>query len=184
MSTDKKVLRKEYLAKLKNLAPKQRELINHQLQKELFQHPKWQKAKTIGITISQSHEWDTWPIIERAWQENKNVVVPKCYPENKQMTFYQIKDKDDLAVQFYNLLEPLVDKTIEFQERAIDLLIVPGLIFDHNHYRIGHGGGYYDRFLMDFEQDTISLVWQGQLVEKIKNAPYDQRVKELIIARD
>lgn len=182
MSDLKIKLRNNYLTKLKRLSTDKRARINHQLQEKLFQQSQWIKADTIGITIGQDHEWETWPIIERAWQENKKVAVPKCNPKLKQMTFYQIKQYDDLAIQFYDLMEPVIEKTEQVIKTNLDLLIVPGIVFDHSHYRIGHGGGYYDRFLTDFNQATISLVWQGQMIDKIEIEPFDQPVQELIIA--
>ncbi|WP_440895852.1 5-formyltetrahydrofolate cyclo-ligase [Amphibacillus sp. Q70] len=182
MSNIKTNLRNDYLTKLKQLSVEQRTMINHQLQKKLFQQPQWIKADTIGVTMNQDHEWETWPIIERAWQENKKVAVPKCNPKLKQMTFYQINGYDDLAIQFYNLMEPIIEKTEMVIKTDIDLLIVPGIVFDHYHYRIGHGGGYYDRFLADFKQATISLAWQGQVIEKIEVESFDQPVQKLIIA--
>ncbi|MBU5594767.1 5-formyltetrahydrofolate cyclo-ligase [Amphibacillus sp. MSJ-3] len=175
-------LRNDYLIKLRDLSTDKRMRINQELQKSLFHHELWLNSDTIGITISQNHEWDTWPIIERAWHEGKTVVVPKCEPKFKEMTFYQIDSREDLAVQFFNLLEPIIEKTNKIAKSKIDLLVVPGLVFDHYHYRIGHGGGYYDRFLTDFNQETVALVWKGQLIEKINIESFDQPIKELIIA--
>ena len=182
MSQTKQYLRTEYLAKLNNLDIDKRDKINHELQDLLFEHPKWKKAQVIGTTISMKHEWDTWPIIERAWKENKIIAVPKCHAVDKTMTFHQIESRTDLSVQYYNLLEPIEDKTMKMTKDEIDLLLVPGLIFDQNHYRIGHGGGYYDRFLADFNSETMSLVYREQVIDRIETESFDQSVGELIIA--
>lgn len=178
----KKQLRKKFLAKLNALSIQHRTKINRDLQAQLFQQTEWKQASTIGVTISFEHEWDTWAIIEKAWQDHKSVVVPKCNPVDKTMTFYQIKTKDDLEVQFYNIMEPIETRTNSVNKQAIDLLIVPGVVFDDHHYRIGHGGGYYDRFLADFSGDTVSLVWQGQMIAKIMTESFDQPVKQLIVS--
>ncbi|GAA4066184.1 5-formyltetrahydrofolate cyclo-ligase [Amphibacillus indicireducens] len=183
MVDSKKRLRKKFSAKLNALSTEQRAKINRDLHAQLFQQTEWKQASTIGVTISLEHEWDTWTIIEQAWQEHKRVVVPKCNPTDKSMTFYQIETKDDLAIQFYNLMEPIETRTIRVNKQAIDLLIVPGVVFDDRHYRIGHGGGYYDRFLADFSANTVSLVWQGQMISKIKNEPFDQPVKQLLVSQ-
>lgn len=182
MVHSKKVLREKMLSRLKNLSKSKREEINTDLHKQLFIQSDWQQAKTIGITISLNHEWDTWPIIEKAWQEKKKVVVPKCNPIDRSMTFHQISSKDDLEVQYYHLMEPIESKSKKVSADQIDLLIVPGVVFDHNHYRIGHGGGYYDRYLSKVDLQTISLVWHGQLVDKIEINQYDQPVSKLIVS--
>lgn len=179
----KKRLREDFLAKLHDLSSDQRAVINADLQTQLFNQPAWENANTIGVTISLKHEWDTWPIIEKAWQQNKKVVVPKCNPVDKSMTFYQIEEKADLEIQFYHLMEPIEARTSKVNKQAIDLLIVPGIVFDDNNYRIGHGGGYYDRFLVDFNQHTVSLAWQGQMIDEIMTDSFDQPVKGLIIAK-
>lgn len=178
----KKRLRKKVLAKLNALSIQQRAKINQDLHEQLFQRPEWKRASTIGVTINFEYEWDTWTIIEQAWREHKKVVVPKCNPTDKSMTFYQIQTKDDLAVQYYNLMEPIEARTNSVNKKLIDLLIVPGVVFDDHHYRIGHGGGYYDRFLTDFSGDTISLVWQGQMIAKIMTESFDQPIKQLIVS--
>ena len=178
----KKQLRKKFLAKLNALSIQHRAKINRDLHAQLFQQTEWKQASTIGVTISFEHEWDTWPIIEKAWQDHKSVVVPKCNPIDKTMTFYQIKTEDDLEVQFYNIMEPIETRTNSVNKQAIDLLIVPGVVFDDYHYRIGHGGGYYDRFLADFSGDTVSLVWQGQMIAKIMTESFDQPIKQLIVS--
>ena len=182
MSQSKEELRKKHLSELQNLSIDNRKIINKQLQKRLFNHQKWHKAQVLGVTISMPHEWETWPIIEQAWAEKKIVVVPKCHPHDKSMTFHQIETKEDLAIQYFNLLEPIESQTKRYDKNQIDLLLVPGLVFDRSNYRIGHGGGYYDRFLADFNADSLSLAWLNQVVDQITIESFDEPVSGVIIA--
>lgn len=184
LSQSKKKLREACLVKLRSLSSEQRVAINNDLQTQLFEQPAWKNAKTIGITVSLKHEWDTWPIIEKAWHQNKQIVVPKCNPVDKSMTFYRIETKDDLEIQYFNLKEPIEARTCKVNKESIDLLIVPGVVFDHKNYRVGHGGGYYDRFLEDFNADTVSLAWHGQIIDQIMIESFDQPVKKLIVAKN
>lgn len=183
MNTSKKELREHYLQQLKQLDDAKRLLINQELQNELYQHPVWQQAKSIGITIAQSHEWQTWPIIEQAWRSNKKVAAPKCRPKDKQLDFYFIQSEADLARQFFQLIEPIQTRTTLALPHQLDLLIVPGLVFDHNHYRIGYGGGYYDRYLAQYDKVTLALSWKGQIIEHIPTERFDQPVDHLIVAQ-
>ncbi|SEN54936.1 5-formyltetrahydrofolate cyclo-ligase [Amphibacillus marinus] len=176
----KATLRATYLTKLKELTASQKQRIQLDLYDQLFKSEHWQKADVIGLTIAQAYEWDTWPIIEEAWQHNKKVAVPKCYHETKTMIFHIIGGREDLKHQYYDLLEPIVERTVAVSPEEIDLLLVPGIVFDHQHYRIGHGGGYYDRFLKRFTQTTLSLVWSGQVIDQIPIDSYDLPVQYLI----
>ena len=63
---------------------------------------KWAEAKTIGITLSMENEVNTYPIIEKAWEEGKKVVVPKCN-KARTMSFRKISNFDQLETVYMNL---------------------------------------------------------------------------------
>ncbi|CQR46847.1 5-formyltetrahydrofolate cyclo-ligase family protein [Paraliobacillus sp. PM-2] len=181
MVNQKSVLREETKQKLIQLSQEKKQIIQEKLYSKLWVTPDWNQAEIIGLTISQGYEWDTKPIIEEAWKQGKKVVVPKCYPKQKHLIFYQLEDFNQLETVYYQLQEPDPNQTIEISSDCIDLVIVPGLVFDYNHYRIGHGGGYYDRFLENFKGTTISLAWSEQLIRSIPVEPFDISINELIV---
>nr|WP_211316749.1 5-formyltetrahydrofolate cyclo-ligase [Oceanobacillus arenosus] len=176
----KSELRKEMISKLKNMTAEMKQEIEGQLAANLYQSEVWQCAKSIGITISQGMEWNTKPIIEKAWDEGKIVYVPKCLPKQKQLIFYRFESYDQLEVVYYNLQEPKADETLRVEKDVIELLLVPGLVFDERGYRIGFGGGYYDRFLIDFPNQTISLVATFQLIDQVPTEAFDIPVEQII----
>ncbi|AXI08567.1 5-formyltetrahydrofolate cyclo-ligase [Oceanobacillus sp. 143] len=176
----KSELRKEMISKLENLAVEKKQEIEAQLAENLFQSEAWQGAKSIGITISQGMEWNTQPIIEKAWEQEKVVYVPKCLPKEKKLVFYRFQSYDELEIVYYNLQEPKANETLRVEKEQIDLLLVPGLIFDERGYRIGFGGGYYDRFLTDFPNQTISLAAAFQLINQVPKEVYDIPVEQII----
>lgn len=137
-------------------------------------------ASTIGITISSFPEVDTWGIIKQLWSMGKNVAVPKCTPFDKSMIFYQIQNFDQLERVYMHLLEPnpLISKAITPQE--IDILVVPGIVYSEKGYRIGYGGGYYDRFLMNYKGDTLSLAFDIQVVKYVEYDVFDIPVDKII----
>lgn len=137
-------------------------------------------ASTIGITISSFPEVDTWGIIKQLWIMGKNVAVPKCTPFDKSMIFYQIQNFDQLERVYMHLLEPnpLISKAITPQE--IDILVVPGIVYSEKGYRIGYGGGYYDRFLMNYKGDTLSLAFDIQVVKYVEYDVFDIPVDKII----
>lgn len=173
-------LRKEMLRTLQAQNAAEKLLIEQNIQSQLINSKLWETSEVIGITISQGLEWDTRPIIEAAWRAGKKVCVPKCLPERKELVFYQLESYDDLEVVYFNLLEPKPVEENKVHKEAIDLLIVPGLIFDERGYRIGFGGGYYDRFLVGFPNQTVSLISNKQLIEKVPNESFDIAVNKMI----
>ena len=68
----------------------------------------------------------------------------------------------------------------------IDLVLVPGLAFDREGYRLGYGGGHYDRFLTDLERGTtaIGVCYAAQLLDRIPHGPSDQRVHLVVTDRE
>ena len=152
---EKAELRKTMSESLKQLSNelyiKQSELIADFLYKDDL----WNKAKTIGITISRPPEVDTYPIIRKAWEEGKRVVVPKCIPKERSLDFRALENFEQLESVYYGLLEPIESQTTKVDPKDIDLLFVPGLAYSSDGYRMGFGGGYYDRFLTDYKGSTL-----------------------------
>ncbi|MCO7176509.1 5-formyltetrahydrofolate cyclo-ligase [Sporolactobacillus kofuensis] len=146
----------------------------------LFDSDLWKNTKTLGITLSIGREIETMAIITRAWAEKKRVAVPKCDPSDRSLHFYKLDSFRQLESGYFGLMEPITEKTRAVDKHAIDLLIVPGVGFDLNGYRIGYGGGYYDRFLQRFSGLTVSLLLQMQLIDAVPVEEHDQNVDWLI----
>ncbi|MRH43122.1 5-formyltetrahydrofolate cyclo-ligase [Aquibacillus halophilus] len=176
----KSELRKQSLEYVKSLSSVDKLSTEFKLEKYLFQTPYWKEATSIGITMSRKHEWNTTTIIETGWSEGKKISVPKCYPDTSQLIFYQLDTYNQLESVYFNLLEPNPAQSVEIHKNEIDLIIVPGLLFDHQGYRIGFGGGYYDRYLSDFNGVTISLASDQQVLSALPYDRYDIQVQHLI----
>ncbi len=176
----KKQLREKMKDNLKQMNDDDYQTFSYELKKKLLRSKEWKEAKTIGITISTNREVDTRSIIEAGWEEKKRIVVPKCFPEKKELKFYQINSFQEVEDSFYSLKEPIITMTPFVEKSEIDLLIVPGLIFDEHGYRIGFGGGYYDRYLMDYANMTISLAFDFQLVDDLPKENFDIPIQKII----
>lgn len=151
-----------------------------QIKDKLLQSKEWHEAATIGITIATKREIDTIPIIEAGWKQGKQIVVPKCFPKEKKLNFYQIVSFQEVENSFYSLKEPITTLAPFVKKEQIDLLIVPGLIFDKYGFRIGFGGGYYDRYLDGYLKDTVALAFDFQLVDEVPKEAYDIPVRKII----
>ena len=147
-------------------------------------------ATVIGITISAFPEVNTEKIIKRLWEMGKTVVVPKCTPKDRSMTFYKIDSYDQLETVYMDLLEPNPRLTSAVTPDAIDLLVVPGIVYSKTGFRIGYGGGYYDRFLLNYKGNTISLAFDFQVNEEVESEIFDLPVdliitnKEMILCKE
>lgn len=76
---------------------------------------------------------------------------------HRQMAFLPFTSREDLVVSSFGLSEPVYNEDLVNQEP--DLVIVPGLAFaKDSNYRVGFGGGYYDRFLAKYPGKTVALV--------------------------
>lgn len=178
--TDKNHVRKE-IQQMLSLIPKQvYDQLSNTIANHLVQDPVWKNAHTVGLTISRGTEVNTYGIIERAWKEGKQVVVPKCYPKNREMIFRKIDSFDHLEKVYYGLLEPIESQTELVNKDEIDLLIIPGLGFTTDGNRLGFGGGYYDRFLKDYPNKKLSIAFQSQIVLTLPIEAHDQKVPIII----
>jgi 5-formyltetrahydrofolate cyclo-ligase len=177
---NKKELRSLVLGELKKLSKPEYEQLSYEVANQLFSEEIWKQASTIGITISNYPELDTYQIIRKAWEQGKRIVVPKCHPKEKQMSFHKLAQFTQLESVYFGLLEPIEALTETVDKEEINLLIVPGLAFTNEGYRLGFGGGYYDRFLLDYNGSTVSLAFPIQLKAKLPIEKHDIPVQKII----
>lgn len=173
----KKTLRKETIAAMKRLPESVKTQADEQLTQRLLELPAFQEAQTLATYLSMGHEFSTASLIQDALQSGKRVCVPRTYPQGR-MEFVEY-DPNILEKTRFGLLEPnetgkVVDKS------EIDLIHVPGLVFQSKGYRIGYGGGYYDRYLADFAGKTVSTIYSIQQKE-FQPDVFDQAVQEVLV---
>lgn len=109
----------------------------------------YRSADIIMTYVSTDIEVDTRRLIEQAVKDGKRVAVPRCIDGTKDMDFYFIKNMDCLEKHTFGVLEPVPEKCVKAYAFETALCIIPGLAFDMQGYRLGYGGGYYDRFLSE-----------------------------------
>ena len=173
----KSELRKQVLHEMKALPRQQKQIIDQALTEQLLQHPFYQEAKVIATYLSFPHEFQTQELIEQALKDGKKVLIPKTYPKGR-MDFV-VYDSQQLVKTSFGLLEPQGDLEV-VDASQIDLIHVPGLSFTREGYRIGYGGGYYDRYLEHFTGHTLSTVYPCQIRDFIPE-DHDIPVQEVLI---
>ena len=170
-------LRKQVLQEMKAIPRQQKQFIDQTLTERLLQHPFYQEAKVIASYLSFPHEFQTQELIEQALKDGKKVLIPKTYPKGR-MDFV-VYDPQQLVKTSFGLLEPQGDLEV-VDASQIDLVHVPGLAFTTEGYRIGYGGGYYDRYLEHFSGHTLSTIYPCQ-VQQFMPENHDIPVQEVLI---
>ncbi|WP_099300445.1 5-formyltetrahydrofolate cyclo-ligase [Bacillus sp. Marseille-P3800] len=164
----KQMEKTEYLERSANLANR------------LFNTRAWQEADRIGLTYSHFPEVDTLSIITHALTIGKRVALPRTTMHDRTMAFYTIEGFNDLERRSYGLYEPKMDACSYVAPDELDLLLVPGVAFTTNGYRLGMGGGFYDRYLPKVKGATISLCFKEQLVQSLSIESHDFPVNVVI----
>lgn len=170
----KNELRKKYLKIRKNIRNK--DYLNKVIFNKVINNEYIKNTNVILCYVSFNNEVDTIEIIK--YLLNKKIVaVPKI--ENGKMEFYIIKSLEELKVGSYNILEPITNKKLEDFNDVVS--ITPGVCFQSDGYRIGYGGGFYDKFYMEYPTIyKIGLCYKSQIVKNIEIQPFDIKVDEII----
>ena len=173
----KSELRKQVLQEMKVIPQKQKNTMDRALTDRLLHHPFYQEAKVIATYLSFPHEFQTQELIEQALKDGKKVLIPKTYPQGR-MEFV-VYDPQQLVKTSFGLLEPQGNLEV-VEPSQIDLIHVPGLAFTREGYRIGYGGGYYDRYLEHFAGHGLSTIYPCQ-VQEFNSEEHDIPVQEVLI---
>ncbi|WP_125605518.1 5-formyltetrahydrofolate cyclo-ligase [Lapidilactobacillus bayanensis] len=182
--TSKKAIRLKQINQLKQVAAQTKLAWEQDLYQQLWQDPVFDSAETIGLTYSGAIEVNTLPIIERAFELGKEVYLPRTDPTTHKMNFIRYDEGDQLEKSDFGIREPLADPSKI--ENYLDLIIVPGLLFTkYPHWRIGFGGGYYDRFLSTYPAATISLAFPFMVCAELdwETFIYDRLVDHVIVEK-
>ena len=170
-------IRKSVLKKMKDLEPEIKRVADQSLIQRLRSLPAYQEASIMATYLSFPHEVDTSFLIDAAQADGKQVVIPKAYPKGR-MEFVAY-DPQKLKQTAFGLLEP-EEGSQAIDQSDIDLIHVPGVAFQKDGYRLGYGGGYYDRYLADFDGATVSTIYACQEVDFLP-APHDIPVQEVLV---
>ncbi len=133
------------------------------------------ESQTILTYLPMQNEVDLTSLLKN--HPHKKWAIPRILPKN-QMAFH-VYDPSNLILHAYGMWEPSPDCAI-VPPSEIDLALVPGLAFDAQGWRLGFGGGFYDRFLCDFEGVTLGITYQSLFVENVPYGEYDIPMKFVV----
>lgn len=143
------------------------------------------KAENILVYAAIKSEVRLWDFVQKAWKNNKRLFFPKV--SGRQMDFFCIHSEEELTEGAFSVLEPDTDQyhlelfhAGNFSPEA-SVMLVPGVAFSEDGYRIGYGGGYYDRYLAAHRDlYTAGIAYAEQFVPRIPAEEHDIQLNEII----
>ncbi len=178
ITEEKAALRRVVRARLSAMTPAEREESDGALFRRFLALPQLAAAETVLLFYGMGTEPDTARLIPALLDRGQQVLLPRCLPghglEARLLTCGSV-----LIRHRYGMLEPGEDCRLVPREK-IDLLLVPGLCFDGLGYRLGRGGGYYDRYLAGYAGTTVGLCRRAVLQEAVPREEHDRPVSLVI----
>ena len=179
---DKKSLRKQIMT-LRSQFP-----IDERIQAEnmvfdfVTQLPEFHTAKTISSFVSFGDEISMMRINSYILSLNKTLVLPYIDSQTKTMLFYKVEILSELIQNTFGILEPNPAMHMLVDYKTIDCVLTPGVAFDAHGYRLGYGGGFYDRFFSQIEKTIpkIGIAFELQRVATLPVESYDYPIHKLI----
>ncbi len=186
MNVAKGNLRREILKKRSEVAESEIEALSRIIMKKAAELYLSDAIKLIMCYMDFRNEVKTGDFIKECLALGKRIALPRVEkgPDGRKKIFpYEIKDLlRDVTPGTYGILEPNPELAKPVKPSDIDLVIVPGVVFDERKFRIGYGGGYYDRFLSEVRPDCIKLApaFELQIVDEIPREGHDIPVDVII----
>jgi 5-formyltetrahydrofolate cyclo-ligase len=147
------------------------------IQNQIINSSEFKSSNVVAAYFATGSEVRTHYLMSAVLKNNKVLALPRT--ERDEIVFYRVSAVDFKEDKFrtgrFGIKEPpQSSKVIE----NIDLLIVPGLAFDRNGYRLGYGKGYYDRFIANKKRFfSIGLAFEFQLLnDDLPHFDFDQKI--------
>ncbi|MFO7274316.1 MAG: 5-formyltetrahydrofolate cyclo-ligase [Bacillota bacterium] len=176
----KRELRRRMIAARQALDPAERARAGLLAQRAVLAAPEWARAHTVLLYMPVRGEVDTAALAEAGRLAGKRLLLPRVEQGDRLLRLHLW---DGTAAQLvpgaYGIPEPRPDLP-QVAPAVVDLVIVPGVAFDRRGYRLGYGGGYYDRLLPELAHAVrIGLGYGFQLVDLLPAEPHDVRLDAL-----
>ena len=129
----------------------------------------------VGSYIDYNFELSTNSLNKYLIEKNINICLPKINSQSKEINFFKFSTGTKLIKNKYNILEPEVTNEIIFPK----LVLVPLLAFNESGFRLGYGGGFYDKYFSSQEEKDIIKVGLGFSFQKANQIPIESHDQKL-----
>ncbi|HEX4142576.1 MAG TPA: 5-formyltetrahydrofolate cyclo-ligase [Pirellulales bacterium] len=153
----------------------------------LAELPEYVAARSVLFYVDVRAEVRTQHFLPTALAEGKQVVVPYC--NAGRLELFRLESMTELAGGSFQILEPRPELRSQSRRRIsidqVDLVIVPGVAFDRDGARLGHGLGYYDKLLAGAREQTprVALAFDCQIFPTLPTAPHDVPMHIIVTER-
>lgn len=168
---EKRLLRKRQKSLRDGISPQLRRAYSRSIADKALALAEKIAARTVFVYLSYGSEPETYALIRELLARGIRVGVPVCNTKTHTMDAVTLHSWESLVPGAYGILEPQGGGVIPPDE--IDLILVPGLAFDQEGYRLGYGGGYYDRYLQDFHGVSAGLAFSVCCTEDLPRDAFD-----------
>ena len=179
----KKLLRASMLERRLNLDPDTVREHSARILERLLSLDRVREARSAMLYLPARGEVDTWPLLDHYWRNGSEVLLPRCCNGRPGiMEAYAVTSRADIAPGCFGLMEPRDDLARLVPEPRPEVVLIPALAFDRRGYRLGFGGGYYDRFLPALTSSPLLVgpAYAFQILESLPVEPWDCPVQLLV----
>lgn len=178
----KKNLREEILAKRLALSPERVESHSIVIQERLIKSSLWPSSGRVGLYAAIKNEVQTHKLFQMGLEKGLHIYFPRV---EQGILFYEVNGPEDLQTGAWTIPEPIIKKCEPLpEEEKLDLLVVPGLVFGKNGFRLGYGKGFYDKFLSQgLAKKACGLAFDFQIADHIEPDPWDCKMDHIITER-
>ncbi len=173
----KSEIRKAVLQQRLSLTPVQVHEKSQKIQKTVLGMPQWAQSQKIGLYSAVKNEVETTLLFMTALEQGKNIYFPRV---EQGLKFYEVEGPEDMQKGAWAILEPKNHCPPLGENESLDLVIVPGVVFDKFGNRIGYGKGFYDSVLQKCCDYTVALGYDFQVLDSIPEDEWDIKVKKVI----
>ena len=156
------------------------------IREQLMRMEEYRKAKTVMLYVNCGKEVVTRTLMDVANRAGKTVCLPLCYDTDQHLMDARLWNaKHKLVAGAYGIPEPASDAPV-IDPEDIDLVVLPCMSCDAECNRIGHGAGYYDRYLAKLRKDavTIALCYDAILIDNVPTEEHDEKVNAVITEKN
>lgn len=181
----KKKIRKEILEKLHNIDKEEKKKRVKILKEKLFSLAEFKKAKCVMFYVSKHYEIDTHEMIDESIAMGKKIVVPITLKEENTLRLSELRDREkELIKGHYGIHQPGEKHIKPVPLSEVDVMVIPGIAFDKYGHRLGHGGGYFDRFLHRAPANlvTVGLAFDFQVLDELPRHDTDIPVNKILVS--
>lgn len=178
--TSKETIRQRLLKRRKSLDDLTVRNLSHFAQEAILSSNIYKNSRHIAVYHAIRNEVSTDLIIERALSGNKSLYFPHWDPEHSLIRFFHIEDIGQLEQKSWGTREPSPDLCKENVRFDFDLILVPGIAFDRQGYRLGYGFAGYDRILSGIADRAFGLAYDFQVLDSLPIDPHDVPLSEIV----